>query len=512
VFKHIASNWSLNLLQIVVMLVLVPVLEADLGRDGYGIWVAIIAATGLLELLSMGVPMASVRHVSEAIGAGDLSRTNRVIATGYGVTLLLGVAGLALGAALYVPFQTKLVDNPEWKSASPLMLDGALAAYVITAIRVAASLALRFPMAVFDAHRDFVTKNIVLGAAILLRAVAVVVLLKTSPSLEGLAWIFVVEGVAVFLVFRVLIRKKFAGVRFELGSFDRSLVRELLGFGVFAAVLNVGSLIAYQLDTLVIGLFIGPDSITDFEIGNKFFLPLANLMFGLGAVVMPTATALMAAGDSRALEHVFLKWSKIALSVILPVGLYLTVLGPEFLAAWVKPEYRDLSGPVTRILAPSFVLYLPVRAVALPILLGTSRPGRAAAMFLLMSLANLGLSIGLVKAGYGIVGVALGTAVPQVLYALYLLAITCLHLKVGLASWLRYVGGRALIGSLVPLGFLLFLERGLGVQGFPQLIASGVAMMLLYGAVWVFFVYRGDPYLDLRAELRQRVRARSVRD
>ncbi len=503
--KHIVSNWSLNLLQIAVMLVLVPVMESSLGRDGYGIWVAIVAATGLLELLALGVPMASVRHVSEGLAAGDLERTNKVIATGYGVTLGLGLLGLGLGALLYWPFQTKLVENPEWSSASPSLLDGALVAYVITAARVAAGLALRFPLAVFDAHRDFVSRNAVLAGALVFRAVAVILLLRTSPSLEGLAWILVVESVGMFLALRFLIHRKFQGVRFELRTFDRSLVRELLGFGVFAAILNVGSLIAYQLDTLVIGLFIGPDSITDFEIGNKFFLPLASLMFGLGAVVMPTATALKASGDSRALEDVFLKWSKIALSVILPVCLYLTILGPEFLAAWVKPEYRDLSGPVTRILAPSFLLYLPLRAVALPILLGTSQPGRATGVFLVMSLVNLGLSVGLVKAGYGIVGVALGTAIPQVLYAAYLLALTCVHLQLGVGRWLRYVGGRALLGSLAPLALLLWLERGLGVSGFPQLIASGVGMLVVYGVVWVGFVYRGDPYLDLAAELRVRI-------
>lgn len=509
-FKHIASNWSLNLLQILVMLVLVPLLESDLGKDGYGIWVAIIAATGFLELLAMGVPMASVRHVSEAIAAGDLARTNRVIATGYGVTIGLGLLGVGLGTLLFWPFEAKLVNNPEWAGAGSEMLDGAVIAYAITALRVAAGLALRFPIAVFDAHRDFVTKNAVMVVGILFRAVAVVVLLKTSPSLEGIAWIFVVEAIGVFLAFRFFIHRRFEGIHFRLRGFDRSLVGELMGFGIFAAILNVGSLIAYQLDTLVIGYFMGPDSITDFEIGNKFFLPLAGLMFGLGAVVMPTATALKAAGDDHALEHVFLKWSKIALSVMLPVSIYLTILGPEFLAAWMKnDEYRVLSGPVTRILAPSFLLYLPVRAVALPILLGTSRPGRAAGVFLAMSFVNLGLSVALVKAGHGIVGVAVGTALPQVVYALYLLVITCVHLEVSVLAWLRYVAGRAAVGSLAPIALLLWLEHGLQVKGFPALIASGVAMLVVFGVIWAFFVYRGDPYLDLREELRLRLRKRA---
>jgi len=509
-FKHIASNWTLNVLQILVMLVLAPILVQALGRDGNGIWTAIVAATLFLELLALGVPLASVRHLSEAIAAGDRALERRLVATGLWVTIGLGVLGVALGALLYWPFEAKLLGNESWAQTPAETLSAAKIAYFITAVRVAASLGLRFPIAVFDAHRDFVTKNVVLGAGLLFRAAAVIAVVQWAPSLVWLAWIFVAETVLVFLAFKILVARRHADAPIGLGGFDRSLVKELLGFGVFAALLNVGSLIAFQLDSLVIGAFMdqGPDPITDFDFGNKFFLPLANLMFGIGAVIMPTATALKASGEERALEHVFLKWSKISLSVVLPIGLYLTVLGPRFLAAWVGPEYEATSGPVTRILAPSFVVFLTVRAVALPILLGTSRPGRAAGGLLVASLVNLGASIALVELGYGLVGVALGTAIPNVVFAGYLLVLTCRHLSVGLGAWSRYVVGRAAVGALVPLAVLLAFEHGLDVRGFPSLVASGVVMMVVYGIVWVFWVFRGDPYLDLRAELAAKVRRR----
>jgi len=509
-FKHIASNWALNALQILVMLVLAPILEQALGRDGYGIWVAIIAATFFLELLALGVPMASVRHVSEAVAAGDRELEGRLVATGMWVTIGLGVAGVALGALLFWPFEAELLGNESWAETPAETLSAARIAYFITAFRVAASLGLRFPIAVFDAHRDFVAKNAVQGAGILFRAIAVIVVVRWDPSLVWLAWIFVVESVLVFIAFKLLIARRHAGVRVGLAGFDRSLVKELLGFGVFAAILNVGSLIAFQLDSLVIGAFMGqgPDPITDFDFGNKFFMPLANLMFGIGAVIMPTATAMKAAGEERALEHVFLKWSKISLSVVLPIGLYLTILGPRFLAAWVGPEYEATAGPVTRILAPSFVIFLTVRAVALPILLGTSRPGLAAGALLVASLVNLALSITLVELGYGLIGVALGTAIPNVLFAVFLLGLTCKHLGVGVGAWLRYVAGKAAVGMLPPLLLLLLLEHGLDVRGFPLLIGSGVVMMLVYGSVWVFWVFRDDPYLDLREELSSRLKQR----
>jgi len=506
VFKHIASNWSRSLFQILVMLVLSPLMEQELGRDGYGIWFAIIAATGFLELLAMGVPMASVRHISEAVAAGDTERTNRMIATGFGITILLGLLGAVLGAALFLPFERGLIENEAWRGARPEVLEAARIAYLVTAFRVAAALALRFPTAVFDAQQEFVTKNLIQISGLVFRAVAVAAVLLIDPSLVWIAWIFVVEAVGVFLAFRIFIHRRFKGVRFGVRDFDRGLVRELVGFGLFAAILNVGTMIAYNIDALVIGRLIGPEAITDFDFGNKFFMPLAAIMYGIGTVVMPASTKLRGEGGTAVLEAVFLKWSKVSLSVVMPICLFLTVLGPRFLAAWVGPEYEQSAGIVTRILAPSFLIALPVRAVALPILLGTSNPGRPALVYLGLAFANLGLSIGLVKAGYGLVGVALGTAIPQVLFAAYLVVVTCLHLNTSAARWTAHVFGRALVGALPCAALLIWFEYGLEVSGFPQLIGAGLAFMAVFAAVWTFFVYRKDPHLDLVEEVRIRLR------
>ncbi|MFT7671431.1 MAG: O-antigen/teichoic acid export membrane protein [Planctomycetota bacterium] len=506
VFKHIASNWSRNLLQILVMLVLSPLMVEKLGEGGNGIWIAIIAATGFLELLALGVPMASVRHISEAVNSGDAERTNRMVATGYAVTIGLGVVGGVIGLILYFPFEIGLVENENWSSTPEDVLSAARCAYIITAVRVAAALSLRFPTAVFDSHHDFLTKNLIQNAGILFRAIAVVIVLYTNPSLVSIAWIFVVEALLVFAAFRIFIKRRFTQVDFSLKHFDRSLVKEILSFGIFAAILNVGTMIAYSIDGLVVGGWIGNEAITDFDLGNKFFTPLAAIMYGIGAVVMPTATRLNI-GDSRsALPDVFLKWSKVALSVVLPVGLYLTVLGPRFIAAWVDPQFESTSGLVTRILAPSFILSLPIRAVALPILLGITQPARPALIYLGFALLNLGLSIALVNMGYGIAGVAIGTALPQFLFAIYLLLVTCAELELKPIRWIKYVGGRALIGSLPCVAFLLWMERGLDVRSFPALIAAGVGMLAIYSCTWIFFVYRGDRFLDLTEEVRLRLR------
>ena len=503
--KHIASNWTRILLQIAVMFLLTPLMVEKLGRDGYGIWSTIVAGTMILDQLALGVPLASVRHISEALAKGDTEGANRRIATGFGVTLGLSLLGLVLGLGLYPAFERGLLESEQWSDTPEDLIQSARIAYLITATRVAAGLALRFPNAVFESHRDFITSNAIAIGGIIIRTGGAAAVLLTQPTLEGIAWVFVVEAIAVFAAYRILIPRRFPGTRFGLASFDRSLVRSILAFGIFGAVLNVGSMIAYQLDGVVIARLLGPELVTDFEMGNKFFLQLLGLIYGISAVVMPEATRLRGQGEENALERVFLKWSKLTLALTLPVCLYLFVLGPEFLHAWLGDDYREDMGSVVRVLAPSFALYLPLRAVALPILLGTRRPARLAAVYLVIALTNLVLSITLVKLGHGLVGVALGTAVPQLAFGVYLLAVTCAELGTSFSGWARYVLVRSLVGFLPCAALMLWAEQALAPTGFPELIAAGVAMLAVFGAVWLLFVYRRDQLLDLPGLLAARL-------
>jgi hypothetical protein len=57
------------------------------------------------------------------------------------------------------------------------------------------------------------------------------------------------------------------------------------------------------------------------------------------------------------------------------------------------------------------------------------------------------------------------------------------------------------LGALPALALLLWFKIALDVRGLVALAAAGVAMVGVFAATWIFFVYRNDPYLDLRASL-----------
>jgi len=499
-FKNVGANWALNALQILVLLKLAPFVVEALGRAENGLWVTIVSLTGVLSLLVLGIPMASVRYVAEHVARKDLVRANAAISTCLGISIALGLAALLVGAGLYVFFEHACLRGPQGAGLLAETLQGARIALAVVAVQVAMGFALRLPYGIFDAHHDFVVRNAIMAGELLLRLGLTLGLLSWNASLPVLASVQVACMAFEFAVALLVLRRRYPGIRFGLASFDRTLVRAILGFSVYAMLLNVGNLLAFRMDAIVIGANLDATQVTFFDMGNKFFDPLTGLLIAVGAVVMPMTSKLHATGDREELRRLFLRWSKICLSIVLVVGLYLIVLGPEFLGWWVGSDFEGPSGRVLQVLMVSFLAYLPVRGVALPVLLGLGRPRIPAIALLSMGVVNLMASLALVGP-YGILGVALGTAVPNVVFAGILLRLACRELGVPVADYLGYVAGRATLGALLPLALLLFLKHGLHVAGLPALLASGAASVAAFALAWLGFVYRRDPYLDLRSEL-----------
>ena len=82
--------------------------------------------------------------------------------------------------------------------------------------------------------------------------------------------------------------------------------------------------------------------------------------------------------------------------------------------------------------------FLPVRGVALPLLLGLGKPRIPTIAFLAAGVLNLVLSIALARP-FGLAGVAIGTAIPNVLFAAVVLVVACRELGIGLPAYFAYV-------------------------------------------------------------------------
>ena len=498
-FKNVGSNWIVTVVTVVAVYFLTPFTIHKLGDAGYGTWNLINAITGYLGLLVVGVPMASVRYFAQHVAKGDERELNKAIGSCTALYLLLGGIALIVSVGLYF-FFTRTYDIPA------TLHQDARWAFALMVLVLSVGFVALLPNAVLIAHDDFVPRNIVRLWGVLLRLGLTLGLLALRASLTVLALVQLACLVFDFGLCWLLVRRRYPAVRFRVADFDWGLTRAIFAFSLYVLVLNAGARLSFETDSIVIGAYMNVGSIPYFTVANSFIIYLMEFLIAIAAVVMPTATRLQAQGKIGELREIFLKWSKIALSLTIAAGLFLIVLGPRFIAWWVDPSFERPAGQVLQILMASYLLFLPVRGVALPILMGLGKAGLPTVGFLVAGVLNLGLSIALVRP-LGLAGVAVGTAIPNVLFAGAVFVQTCRELDVSVAQFLRYVVPRAVLGAVPVVLLLLWFKLRLDVHGLAALTGAGVAMLVVFAVTWVFFVYRNDPYVDLRAWL-PRLRAR----
>jgi O-antigen/teichoic acid export membrane protein len=501
VLRNIGSNWIVTLVTVIALYLLTPFTLGKLGVAGYGTWILITSINAYLGLLVLGVPMASVRYFAQHVAQGDEAALNKAVGSCTGLYLLLGAVALVVGLGLYAFFGLYGI---------PARLHGdAHSAFAVMVLVVAFGFVALLPEGLLNAHGDFVPRNIVRLAGLLLRVVLTVGLLTLRASLTLLALVQLACSVFDFTLCWLVIRRRYPGVRIRLADFDWAVVRRIFAFSLYVLILNAAARLSFETDALVIGAFKDVDSIPYFTVANSLLLYLMEFVVAIAAVVMPTATKLKAQGKEGELREVFLKWSKIALSLTMAAGLFLVVLGPRFIAWWIDPTFERPAGVVLQILMISYLMFLPVRGVALPILMGLGKAGVPTIGLLIAGVLNLGLSI-LLVGPLGLAGVALGTAIPNIVFAAVVLVRTCRELEVPTAEYVRYVVPRAVLGAFPVLALLLWFKIGLDVRTVLGLAAAGTAMVVLFGVTWVLFVYRNDPYVDVRTWLpRMRVWGRA---
>lgn len=491
--KNIGSNWVLLLVAILSTFFLLPFNLHHLGEEQYGLWLLIASFTGYLSLLQLGVPMASVRHLAQAIAVGDQAALHRLVASCAGLYLGLGSIAAMVGMVLFFFYENTVTIPPDYVAPARY-------AFLLAVFNVALGFIAQLPYAIMNAYQDFVRTNLLAATMILLRVAVNVALVLYFPSLLALAAIQVVVTLVEMIVLWTIIFRVHKDVRLRPSQFSFAEVRGIFSFSVLVLLLNLGAQLSFQTDAIVIGTCLSAADVPTFAVGNNLILYLMQFVVGIASVIMPLATSLQAQNKLDELRTVFLKWSKLAIALTWCAGLYLVIFGPDFLAAWIGGKFEAPSGRVLRILMLSYFFFLPVRGVALPVLMGLGKAARPVCVFLAAGVANLLLSLALVGP-LGLDGVAWGTTIPNIVLAAALLYLVCKELEIPIVSYLANTLPYAVLGLGVLFLVLLGLRELWRPASFWELGVAGVTTVVFFASMWLLLVFRNDahvqfPWLD----------------
>ncbi len=470
--KNVLGKWLEILLSTASVFILYPFLVSNIGEDQYGVWLLINSITGYFQLLALGVPLSTVRHISKYWAQKDYDKVNEVVGTCLVVYGIIALIVLALGSGLALGLDT-LFEIPQ--------------AYVrpakIAALIATATIACSFLFEVLEGTIHAQQKQFVLAmirsALVLTRTVATLLLVRHDNGLYVIALVLAGSVFAQGVVMAVYVRRHYPVMRFSLAAGTKAMAKEIFHYSMWALVMSLAGLISFRTDPIVIGSVLSVGLIVYFSVANNLLLYLSEVMEGIAQALMPRVSSMEARKEITALAPVYLEYSRLTYLIMQAVCVMFIVLGGDFIALWMGEEFRGPAGRVLIILALAYQFYLVQRGVGVAILLGIGSIKVPTLLMVGAAVLNAVVSV-ILAMFWGIEGVAWGTTIPLWLLSAALLVYTSrlLHVSVG-----RYVLHAYVIPSLIsPLLIVppLLFKLISAVDSFPKFVGVAGVSTLAY--------------------------------
>jgi O-antigen/teichoic acid export membrane protein len=458
-----------------VNLLLFPFVVAHVGEDAAGIWLLLGSLTGYMGLLELGIVPALTQYTASALARNSTGEVNRAASTAF--VLLIAAMGLALQLVWAAPALVNLLQIPED------LQDQARLVFVLAI----AGFALKMPLAALQAlllgcqRQDRCNQLwIALGVT---RALATVAILLSDLGIVALV---AMEAATPLIVAGPLqlrwVRQELPDLRIAWSLTDTVLARGLLAFGFALLANTLCSLIIEQTDRFVIGAFLPVSQVTHYSAAWKLYMLAFMIPTTLVQAVAPMGGSLHGRSDREGLRTLLLRMTKYSAAIGLPLAIALGLCAGPLLRLWMGPAFVDarvvvlclsISLGATIFNHAGFSVLIGIRRLA-PVVWLYSAP---------QAMLNLVLSLWLVQP-LGIVGVALGTTIPAVLFEYPFLRYLLGQLEV---SWRQFISAVVwptvvpALGAAVPLMLAYAIA---GPESYALLAAAGV-----YGVGYVMLFW-----------------------
>jgi O-antigen/teichoic acid export membrane protein len=478
--KNVGSSWFALGMNVLVGLFLSPYILHRLGDEAFGLWVLIFSVTGYYGLFDLGIRSSIIRYVAKYSAVGDNEQLNALINTA-----LIAYGAIGSICLVVTLIGTRYVDA--WFTVP--------ASFLTTArwllLMVGASVALGFPLGVFsgilEGLQRFYLLNSTTVASTIIRAVLIIIALQHGGGLLSVALITVslpllTQIVNTFVVLHIL------PLRFSPRNMDRASMKRIASYSGTTFMIIIATRLRFKTDAIVIGTLLSSAAITYFAIASRLIDYASEVVSSLSQIFIPMSSQSDAQGDSERLQKLLVLGNRACALIIFPITAILAILGKSVIQTWVGAKYVPLSYPVLLILVFSQTLMLAQSASG-RILWGLAKHRTLAYVLLAEGAVNLIMSIALVR-HYGIVGDAIGTAVPLACTMIFFMPQHVSRI-VGLrvTTYLRQAYALPLL-LCVPLVITLFLlQHWFYAHTYVQLglqlsIASAVYGLGLLWALW----------------------------
>jgi O-antigen/teichoic acid export membrane protein len=486
VFRKLLSGSALGTTNLVasalVSLFLLPFIVHHLGDRVYGFWALAAAFIGYYGLLDFGMSSAVSQYLSIAIGRKDPAECREVFNAALRIQSLFGGIALLITALL-------AAASP-WLTHDPA--DTHLFWKVIAILGVNA--AIGFPSRVYggllEAELRFDIQSYLGILGLTLRTGLTIWVILAGGGLLGLAWITLFATLPVTALQVWFARREAPWARLHAGTIEAERNKSLFSYSVYRFATMIADALRFQVDPLVISVFIGLAAVTHYRVASSFCGLFINTIIAAMGTIGPVFSRLHGAGDQSNLEKVFFFATKVSILMSVFISLALIAWGRPFIARWMGEKYDDAFWPLVVL---SLAVFLDVsQNPSIALLYATFKHRAYTYVNVAEGVLNLIFSLALVR-HFGILGVALGTLIAAFFVRVVAQPLfVCRASSLDYADYMRYLG-RNLLRCACLAGAAIGLSAWGLRPSYPHLISSAIFATGVFAAgSWLIMFTKGE--------------------
>lgn len=463
---------------VLTALFLTPFIIHTLGAEDFGLWSLAAAFLGYYGMMDLGIGAAVSRHVAAALGKKDHEQANAYISTAVGLYLVIGTVLLLITlAAACLAWQYDYHGR------------GALFAQII--LMVGGLNSVGMPMHVFGGaliaklRYDLLTSFQFI--TLILQTALIVLALSAGYGILGMAYAMLIGGTVGLVLPFIAVRKVMPFVRIRWSLVSKQVRKTLLSYSFFIFLSNTSHVIRFRIDVVVVAEFLGLIATAYYQVAAMLIKQFRYGMDAIFGVLFPYFGKL--SGDDANREkmyRVFEFMMRRAIQATFFAATAMIIWGRDFIEVWVGPEFLA-AYPCIVVLAIAEII-TGSQIPAFHFLGGIAKHKFHAYVNVIEAICNLTLSILLVAlTDLGILGVALGTAIPMIVFQGIVMPIYFTK-QIGIALHVYfYKWARTLVICAAVLSPSILYAYFYSEPTFVSLAVQGIVAVPLYvvGLWWI---------------------------
>ncbi|MGB5445823.1 MAG: oligosaccharide flippase family protein [Psychromonas sp.] len=388
------------LINILSLYIITPYTINAVGDQYYGLWTLIASFTGYYFLLDFGISSTVIKFVAKSIADKNLIERDILVSNAF--FLFTFISLIALLPILIISFGFYHFSPEELKTISVILI-------LIAGFEFMVCLPLKVFQGVAYAYLDYPVSSLLDILKTIIRAVGIFLLIYHREDIIFLPVISLTTSIFYYVCISYFVFSRHK-LKISWNQVSKKELLALTGFSKYLFITQIGDLLRFRIDYIVISMMLSLESITIYAIAQKLADVYMQVIMKMLGVLNPLIFQLSSETDSIKRVDTYFNCIRISCILSFAIGTSIIVSASLLISLWMGDNYLQA---VTIL---SFLVFaLSMDLIQIPshaILQSIEKHHYFSWLTIIEGVCNLILSI-ILGLNYGLIGIVLGTVIPM---------------------------------------------------------------------------------------------------